>query len=335
MIMHFKILVFIIAVLAVSGCKQPVPKYIYNDGIIHGTPYHIVYKSPAGEDFHTEIDTLLKDMNMIFSTYEKESTISKVNRNEEVELDSVFTKAFSQSVNIAELSDGAFDITCGPLVNAWGFGPEERKKMTAEKIDSLLQITGFQKVKLENGRVIKNSPEMKLNMNAIGDGLFCDQTAQMLNIKECPDYLVEIGGEVVAKGKNEKGNTWTIGINKPVDENTFVNNEIVAKIQIENKSMATSGNYRNFYIEDGKKYAHTIDPKTGYPVEHSLLSATVLADDCTNADGFATAFMVLGIEKSIELSKTLPGFEVYFIYSDSTGNNQVYMSEGFRSFLKE
>jgi thiamine biosynthesis lipoprotein len=176
---------------------------------------------------------------------------------------------------------------------------------------------------------------MKINMNAIGDGLFCDRIARLLEQKNCTDYLVEIGGEVVAKGKNEKGNIWSIGINKPVDENTFVNNEIVAIVEIENKSMATSGNYRNYYIEDGKKYAHTIDPKTGYPVEHSLLSATVLADDCTHADGFATAFMVLGIEKSIELSKSLQGFEVYFIYADSTGNNQVYMSEGFKSYLKE
>lgn len=333
--MHFKLMFFISTVLAVYGCQQPVPKYIYNDGIIHGAPYHIVYKSPAGKDFHAEIDTLLKDLNMIFSTYEKESTISKVNRNEEVELDSVFTMAFKQSVEIAELSGGAFDITCGPLVNGWGFGTEERKKMTPEKIDSLLQITGFQKVKLEEGLIIKENPNMKLNMNAIGDGLFCDRVAQLIEQKTCTDYLVEIGGEVVAKGKNEMGNIWTIGINKPVDENTFVNNEIVAKIQIENKSMATSGNYRNFYIEDGKKYAHTIDPKTGYPVEHSMLSATVLAGDCTSADGFATAFMVLGIEKSIELSKTLPGFEVYFIYADSTGNNQIYMSDGFNKFLKD
>ena len=333
--MRFRTTFLILFIIVVFGCQQPVPKYIYNDGIIHGAPYHVVYKSPAGEDFHAEIDTLLKNLNLIFSTYEKESTISKVNRNEEVELDSVFTKAFKQSVKIAELSGGAFDISCGPLVNAWGFGPEERKMMTPEKIDSLLQITGFQKVKLEEGLVIKENPNMKLNMNAIGDGLFCDRVAQLLEQKKCTDYLVEIGGEVVAKGKNEKGNIWTIGINKPVDENTFVNNEIVAKIQIENKSMATSGNYRNFYIEDGKKYAHTIDPKTGYPVEHSLLSATVLADNCTSADGFATAFMVLGIEKSIELSKTLPGFEVYFIYADSTGNNQVYMSEGFVKFLKE
>lgn len=333
--MNFRFVFFIFAALFVFACKQPIPKYIYNDGIIHGAPYHIVYKSPSGEDFHAEIDTLLKNLNMIFSTYEKESVISKINRNEDVELDTIFFSAFEHSVKISELSDGAFDITCGPLVNAWGFGPEERKKMTPEKIDSLLQITGFNKVKLENGRIIKENPGMKLNMNAIGDGLFCDRVTNLLKQKGCTDYLIEIGGEVTAKGKNEKGNTWTIGINKPVDENQIINNELIAKIQIENKSMATSGNYRNFYVEDGKKYAHTIDPKTGYPVEHSLLSATVLADNCTDADGFATAFMVLGVDKSIELSKKLKGFEVYFVYSDYSGEYQVFMSDGFKNFLKE
>lgn len=333
--MNFRIVFLIFAALFVFACEQPVPKYIYNDGMIHGAPYHIVYKSPAGEDFHGEIDTLLKDLNLIFSTYEKESVISKVNRNEPVELDSIFTTAFEHSIKISELSGGAFDITCGPLVNAWGFGPEEKKKMTPEKIDSLLQITGYQKIKLENGRVIKMNPNMKLNMNAIGDGLFCDRVAQLLLKKHCSDFLVEIGGEVVAKGKNEKGNIWTIGINKPVDENQGINNELIAKIQIENRSMATSGNYRNFYIEDGKKYAHTIDPISGYPVQHSLLSATVLTNNCTDADGFATAFMVLGLDKSIELSKNLEGFDVYFIYADSLGNNQVYFSEGFKNYLKE
>lgn len=333
--MKSKSIFSLLGILVIVSCKTNPPKYIYNDGIIHGAPYHIVYESPEAFDFHAEIDTLLKDLNMIFSTYEKESVISKVNRNEEVQLDSVFTKAFDQSMKISELSDGAFDITCGPLVNAWGFGPEERKKMTPEVIDSLLQMIGYQKIRMENGKIIKENPNMKINMNAIGDGLFCDRVAQLLEKKKCANYLVEIGGEVTAKGRNEKGNIWTIGINKPIDENQFVNNEIVAKIQIENKSMATSGNYRNFYIEDGKKYAHTIDPRTGYPVEHSLLSATVLANNGTDADGFATAFMVLGIDKSIELSKQLSNLDVYFIYADSTGNNQVYMSDGFGKYIKE
>jgi thiamine biosynthesis lipoprotein len=176
---------------------------------------------------------------------------------------------------------------------------------------------------------------MKLDMNALCDGYFCDLICEFLQQKGCKNFMTEIGGEVKAQGKNEKGNIWTIGINKPVDENVFVNNEIQAKVHLENKALATSGNYRNFYVEDGKKYAHTIDPKTGYPVQHSLLSATVITQDGMTADGFATTFMVMGLEKSIELSKQMPELEVYFIYADEKGNNKIYMSENFKQRLVE
>jgi thiamine biosynthesis lipoprotein len=282
-----------------------------------------------------EIDTLLKQYNMIFSVYEKESVISKVNNNEEVTLAPEFIACFNKAMEISQISDGAFDITCGPMVNAWGFGPEHKKKMTQEKVDSLKMLTGYHKVKIENGKVVKENANMKLDMNALCDGYFCDLICEFLQQKDCKNYMAEIGGEVKAFGKNEKGNIWTIGINKPVDENVIVNNEIQAKVHIANKALATSGNYRNFYIEDGKKYAHTIDPKTGYPVQHSLLSATVITDNGMTADGFATTFMVLGLEKSIELSKQIPEMEVYFMYADSTGNNQVYMSENFKQNLVE
>jgi FAD:protein FMN transferase len=333
--MKLNLVLLVILILGLNACYKSVPKYIYNSGMIHGAPYHIVYESPDGKDIQSEIDTLLKKYNMIFSVYEKESVISKVNNNEEVTLTPEFIACFNKAMEISEISDGAFDITCGPMVNAWGFGPEEKKKMTQEKVDSLKTLTGFHKVKIENGKVIKENPNMKLDMNALCDGYFCDLICDFLQKKGCKNYMAEIGGEVKARGKNEKGNIWTIGINKPVDENVIVNNEIQAKVHIENKALATSGNYRNFYIEDGKKYAHTIDPKTGYPVQHSLLSATVVADDGLTADGFATTFMVLGLEKSIELSKQIPEMAVYFIYADSTGNNKVYMSENFRQNLVE
>jgi thiamine biosynthesis lipoprotein len=333
--MNIKLVLFFVSIFVFSGCQKPVAKYIYNRGIIHGAPYLIVYESPEGKDMQSEIDTLLKEYNMIFSVYEKNSVISKVNNNEEVTLTPEFIACFNKAMEISQISDGAFDITCGPMVNAWGFGPEEKKKMTPERVDSLKLLTGYQKVKIENGKVIKENPNMKLDMNALCDGYFCDLICEFLQQKGCKNYMTEIGGEVKARGKNEKGNIWTIGINKPVDENVFVNNEIQAKVHIENKALATSGNYRNFYIEDGKKYAHTIDPKTGYPVQHSLLSATVITDYGMTADGFATTFMVLGLEKSIELSKQMPEMEVYFIYADETGNNQVYMSENFKQNLVE
>lgn len=331
--MKLNLVFSVIIFFGLNACKTPPSKYIYNSGMIHGAPYHIVYESPAGKDMQSEIDTLLKGYNMIFSVYEKESVISKVNNNEEVTLPTEFIACFNKAMEISQISDGAFDITCGPMVNAWGFGPEEKKKMTQEKVDSLKLLTGYHKVKIENGKVIKENPDMKLDMNALCDGYFCDLICEYLKQKGCKNYMVEIGGEVKAFGRNEKGNIWTIGINKPIDENVFINNEIQAKVHIENMALATSGNYRNFYIEDGKKYAHTIDPKTGYPVQHSLLSATVIANEGMTADGFATTFMVLGLEKSIELSKQIPDLEVYFIYADETGNYKTYMSEGFGEYI--
>jgi len=333
--MKLNLVFSVIIILGLNACKNAPSKYIYNSGMIHGTTYHIVYESQDGKDMQVELDTLLKKYNMIFSVYEKESVISKVNNNEEVTLAPEFITCFNKAMEISKISDGAFDITCGPMVNAWGFGPEKKKKMTQEKVDSLKILTGYHKVTIENGKVIKENPNMKLDMNALCDGYFCDLICEFLKQKGCKNYMAEIGGEVKACGKNEKGNIWTIGINKPLEEKEFISNELQAKVHIENKALATSGNYRNFYVEDGKKYAHTIDPKTGYPVQHSLLSATVIADNGMTADGFATTFMVLGIEKSIELSKQIPKMEVYFIYTDESGNNKVYMSDNFKQHLVE
>lgn len=176
---------------------------------------------------------------------------------------------------------------------------------------------------------------MKLDMSAISKGYTCDLIADFLAQKGCPNYMVEIGGEVTAKGKNENGNTWSIGISTPNEDLTLSNSEYEAIVQLPDHALATSGNYRNFYVEDGKKYAHTIDPKTGYPVQHSLLSSTVLANDCMTADAFATAFMVLGVEQGIEVARSTPGIEVFFVYADENGNDQIYMSEGFGEYVKE
>jgi thiamine biosynthesis lipoprotein len=238
-------------------------------------------------------------------------------------------------MEISGITGGAFDITAGSMVNAWGFGPEERKRMTPGIIDSLKQITGYKKIALKDGEVVKELPEVKLDMSAIAKGYTCDLISRWLKDKGCKNYMVEIGGEVVAKGRNEKGRIWTIGISKP-DENSFFGaTELQARVMLPEKALATSGNYRNFYVEDGKKYAHTIDPKTGYPVQHSLLSATVLASDCIDADAFATAFMVLGLEESVKISREIPGIDVYFIYSGDQGQTEVYMSENFRQLLSD
>ncbi|MBT3385262.1 MAG: FAD:protein FMN transferase [Prolixibacteraceae bacterium] len=331
--MKTKLLLLFYLIILSNSCQKSSSKYIYNKGFVYGTMYSIVYESPDGVDHQEEITAKFQEYTLIFSPFEAESVISKINNNEQVKLSDEFIACFNRSIEISEITNGAFDITAGPMVNAWGFGPEEKKKMTPEIIDSLIQITGYKKIQLKNSKISKENPDMKLDMSAIAKGFTSDLVAGFLKEKGCVNYMVEIGGEVAAKGKNERGKTWTIGISKP-DENAFLGgNEIQAKVQLPGHALATSGNYRNFYVEDGKKFAHTIDPKTGYPVQHSLLSATVLAENCMTADAFATAFMVLGLEKSIAVSEQITEIMVYFIYSDANGNNQEYMSENFELHL--
>ena len=332
--MIFRLLVFLIVLLGFTGCHKP-SAYVYNEGFVYGTVYHIIYESPVGKDLHEEIKKKLQRYNRIFSTFDSTSVISGVNNNQPVEPDELFIRCFRRSMEISEITNGAFDITAGPMVNAWGFGTEQRRKMTPEKIDSLIEITGFRKVRLEDGIIIKESPNMKLDMSAVAKGYTCDLIGGFLAEKGCENYMVEIGGEVVAKGKNEKGRTWTIGISRPDETAFFASNDIQAKVLLPGNALATSGNYRNYYVEEGKKYAHTINPKTGYPVQHSLLSTTVLADNCMDADAFATAFMVLGLEKSIEIAENIPELKVYFIYADPNGENQIYLSESFKEHLSK
>lgn len=318
----------------VSSCGQPAA-YVYNEGPVYGTYYHVVYESPGGRDLHEEIKTKFQEYDLSFSTFNSLSTISKINMNEEVEADQWFLNCFRKSMEISEVTGGAFDITVAPLVNAWGFGFRNRENITEELIDSLLRYTGYRKVRLEGTKVVKDYPEIMLDMSAIAKGYTSDLIADFLRSKGCKNLMVEIGGEVVASGVNAKGQPWNIGISKPDDNGLLAGQELQAIVKLPGRALATSGNYRNFYVKDGMKYAHTIDPKTGYPVQHSLLSATVVADDCMTADAFATAFMVLGLEKSVELAAGLPELAVYFIYSDESGFHKVYMSDNFAGSLKE
>ena len=331
--MNYRILILALAVFTIVSCQNSPSKYIYNKGMVYGTIYSITYESPNGIDLQEKITEKFNEYNRMFSTYDKESIISKINKNEPVELSNEFIICYEKAVEVSKITNGAFDITAGAMVNAWGFGPEEKKKMTQEKVDSLIEITGFQKIKLENGQIIKENPNIKIDMSAIAKGYTSDLIANFLAENECKNYMVEIGGEVAAKGINERGKTWTIGINKPDENDILGSTGLQAKVKLTDHGLATSGNYRNFYVEDGKKYAHTIDPKTGYPVQHSILSSSVVANDCMTADAFATAFMVLGLDSSIEITRNETEIEVFFIYADEQGNNQVYMSDGFGEYI--
>lgn len=330
--MKIKIVLFIVLAFVFNACSNSKAEYILNQGMIYGTYFKIKYEHPEGKDIQQEIEAELQRQTMIFSHYEKEATISKVNNNIDTKLEPEFICCFNRAMEISGITNGAFDITAGPLISAWGFGPEDRQKMSQEVVDALRDLIGFQKIRLVDGKIEKMIPEMTINMSAIAKGYTCDLIGEFLAKHGCKNYLVDIGGEVVAKGVNDKGRTWAIAIQLPV-ENPF-KQEWDDVLKLENRAMATSGNYLNFYVaDDGKKYAHTIDPISGYPVQHSLLSATVVANDCMTADAFATAFMVLGKDIGIEIARLVPGLEIYFIYADEKGNNQVYMSEGFGEFL--
>jgi len=326
---------FILSLFILSACTIKTPKYIFNEGYVYGTIYHLTYESPEGKDWHNEIKDEFKRLDHSFSTFNKESVISKINRNESAQTDTLFNNVFNRSVEIWQSSGGAFDPTVAPLVNAWGFGFKNAENISNKLIDSLLTFVGMNKVRLSNDQIEKSDDRVMLDFSAIAKGYTVDIIAEWLIHKGCKNVMVEIGGEVRASGVNPKGNVWRIGINEPNENEPITPNDFQAIILLPEKSVATSGNYRNFYEKDGKKYAHTINPSTGYPVEHNLLSVTVVADDCMTADGWATAFMVLGLDQAYTLANSLKGIEAFFIYNDENGMHQIRQTNGFSKFLIE
>ena len=297
-------------------------------GFVFGTVYKITYQ--CKDDLKPEIEAELKRFDQSLSPFNDSSVISRVNRNEELVTDSFFQTCFNRSMEISRETEGAFDITVAPLANAWGFGFKKGTFPDSLMIDSLLQFTGYEKVKLENGKVIKQDPRTMLSCSAVAKGYSVDVVAHLLDRKGIKNYMVDIGGEVVVKGKNATGDLWRIGINKPYDDSLAVKQDIQTILNLTDVGMATSGNYRNYYYKDGKKYAHTIDPRTGYPVQHSILSSTVVAEDCMTADALATSFMVMGLEEAEKFCKANPMIDAYFIYSGENGEFKTYYTDGMK-----
>ena len=305
--------------------------YITNQGFIFGTQYQIKYK--ATEDLHSDIRGELSKVDNALSMFNKNSIISAFNNNIDTTANKLFTEVFNLAQEVSAKTDGAFDITVAPLVNAWGFGFKEGTLPDSATIDSIRQSIGYNTVALVDGKVVKLHKSTMLDCSAIAKGYGCDVVARLFDSKGVTNYMIEIGGEVVTKGYNDKGTKWNISISKPTENRSASSNAHQAIISITDKGMATSGNYRNFRIENGKKYAHTIDPRTGYPVQHTLLSATVIADNCAKADAFATAFMVVGLEKAKEICRT-NGIDAYFIYADEEGCLQTMATDGFSKYIK-
>ncbi len=333
------LLLFLFSISFFTSCRSDSNKnekqvYYHDQGEIFTTGYSIKYQHT--KSLKNEIEAELDKFDHSLNPFKENSIITKVNNNELVELDSFFMNVFKKSMEISAKTGGYFDITTSPLINAWGFGFQNMDNVTPEIIDSLHEFVGYEKITIDNGEIVKTDPRVQINTSAIAKGYSCDVIADLLEQHEIENYMIEIGGEITARGVNEKGVCWIIGVDKPNEDMLIVQHDLQTVLSLCNKSLATSGNYRNFYVKDGKKYAHTIDPHTGYPSNTDILSATVIADDCMTADAYATAFVSMGMEKSIEIAKEIPGLHYYFIYeNDSDSSFAVKYSEGFEQFIAE
>ena len=307
--------------------------YQKSSDFIFGTTYHITYQCDS--DLTQSIKAELLKVDASLSPFNKESVITAINENKDVSPDEMFKEVFSLAMDISKETDGAFDITVAPLVNAWGFGFKNGSQPSHHQVDSLLQLVGYKKVSMADGKVKKQDPRIMLDCSAIAKGYGTDRVARLLRNRGVQNYMVEIGGEVVTSGVNPERLPWKIGVTKPTDDSLNTGHELQTILNLTDKAMATSGNYRNFYYKGGKKFAHTIDPKTGYPVQHSILSATVIAKSCAVADAYATSFMVMGLDKARQVLERHPELMAYFIYSDSDGEMAVWYSPSLRDKIVE
>ncbi|MDR2410974.1 MAG: FAD:protein FMN transferase [Bacteroidales bacterium] len=315
-----------------TGCQFGVEQ-IHLKGFAQGTYYSIKYYDSQNRNLQVSIDSLLDDFNKTASIYEETSIISRINRNEEnILLNDDFKQLYTFAMEVSKQTHGAFDITVGQLVNVWGFGNEKRQTITKQKIDSLLDCVGYDKIELKNDKLIKQLPCIKLDFNAIAQGYSVDKVGRFLDSLYIDNYLIDIGGEVLAKG-NKKGMSWKVGVELPAAQKEQ-HRQVLTTVPLYNMALVTSGNYRKYYEENGTRFAHTISPQSGYPVDHGLLSVTVLSRTATMADAYATAFMVMGMEQSIEFLKTHKDTEALFIYQES---DSIYTrsTEGFKQLIME
>ena len=312
--------------------QQSMP-YQKSQGFIFGTTYHITYQCDS--NLSKSIKAELMKVDCSLSPFNEKSVITAINENQPVKPDDMFFDVYQLAMQVSKDTDGAFDITVAPLVNAWGFGFKNGIEPTRSLLDSLKQIVGYQKVSLENGRIHKQDPRIMLDCSAIAKGYGSDVVARFLRSRGVTNYMVEIGGEIVTKGVNERRVPWKIGVTKPSDDPLAESQELQTLLNLTDKALATSGNYRNFYYKDGKKYAHTIDPKTGYPIQHNILSATVIGQQCAVADAYATAFMVMGLDGAKKVLERHPELMAYFIYSDNNGKNAVWFSPSLEDKIEK
>ena len=340
-----KIIYIVVAIglVALAMCRTKeaetqVLSYHKLEGTVFHTIYHITYQGER--DYHDEIKQLFKEFDGSLSMFNDTSIITRMNNcDTSVVANRYFRHVFTKAMEVSEATGGAFDITVAPLVNLWGFGFKNSDNVSQAAIDSILQFVGYKTVHLdEEGHLHKDDPRTIMDASSIAKGYMSDVVADFLREQGVENYMVEIGGEVALHGVNPKGSRWSIGINKPTDDSTQVNSELQDILYMSEGGVATSGNYRNFYYKDGKKYAHTIDPHTGYPIQQDILSSTVIARDCMTADAYATAFMVLGKEKAMEVLAKDTTLMAYFIVdapdADGNGGYEIVYSPALEQRLR-
>ncbi len=326
-------ILIIISVLVLISCSEKTT-YIKNRGLIHGTTYSLIYKSKNNK--HIEIREVMQMTDSLFSHFKPNSIISQFNKNiKTTNFSKSFMNCINASMDISEATDGSYDPTVSPLVDVWGFGTTKRSNITKKLLDSLMEYVGYKKIVVKGSDIIKTDKRVTINLSAIAKGLSVDRVSDYLEKHGIDNYLVEIGGEIRTRGINAKGKLWTVGIDKPIDDIATTNRELQTIVHLDNISIATSGNYRNFYKKDGQKFSHTIDPKTGDQIKHNLLSVSVFSKNCMIADAYATAFMVMGLEKSYQTALKHPELEAYFIYNNREGALKVKYTKRVERFLKK
>lgn len=332
---HWGFLLLLVVGTVLILKKHAAMTFYHCEGAIFGTTYHAEYE--YDRDLQADIEAELLRVDSSLSMFNPGSVIARVNNGEDIEVDTMFVHVFRLARQVSERTSGAFDITVMPLVQAWGFGFEHEANMDSTTVDSIRQFVGYGKVWLDGRRVVKADPRVSLDCSAIAKGYGVDIVARLFDRLGIRNYMIEIGGEVVVRGTNPDRRLWRIGVSRPVADtlSTAAAPSPQVVLSLTGRALATSGNYRRFYYRDGRKYAHTIDPRTGYPVQHSLLSASVLAVDCATADAYATAFMVMGIDSAKALLRRLPGLDAYLLYEGDDGRLAAWHTPGLEKLIAQ
>ena len=315
------------------SCQPKMQKTVIQ-GLAQGSYYAISYYDSLNRNFQHEIDSIFDAVDQSVSLWNDSSTISKVNRNEDVELDAIFIDNFNIAQQAAELSNGYFDPTISPLVAAWGFSYKNGDSITPQLTDSLKDLVDYRKIKIEDGKVVKENPLMSLDFNAIAQGYTSDLIASFLSSKGIHNFLIDTGGEIMGRGGKPDGSDWIVGIEKPA-ANWDSERVVQERLFLRDKGLVTSGSTRKYVERNGKRYSHCIDPTTGYPVEHNVLSVTVIAENSVWADALASICMVMGLEKSLEIINARESTEAYYIFVNDKGELETFATKEFQRLILE